>query len=224
MHKNRDPGYKDRDPGYENRDPGCYENRDPGYYENRDPGYTNRAHLNSGGAFMIRLQTAAGKEDATVGGKLVQVGGKPGLGGNFFERLLPAFGAKYTAQRNAKMCANSLNGQNNGGKDVNMCTNSPICGQINGGKDHEFCLSRNGTMSYNASRVCDHVTVRDSDSDSCFKFLSIFKFEDRKGWDVLLQAYWREFGAQDNVSLCPSSCVCLYMYMKTIAFEHAFQC
>jgi hypothetical protein len=35
---------------------------------------------------------------------------------------------------------------------------------------------------------------------SCFKFLSIFKFEDRKGWDVLLQAYWREFDAKDNVS------------------------
>lgn len=33
----------------------------------------------------------------------------------------------------------------------------------------------------------------------CFKFLSIFKFETRKGWDVLLQAYWQEFAPHEKV-------------------------
>ena len=34
-----------------------------------------------------------------------------------------------------------------------------------------------------------------------FVFVSIFKLEWRKGWDVLLDAYWREFGPDDNVRL-----------------------
>lgn len=34
-----------------------------------------------------------------------------------------------------------------------------------------------------------------------FKFLSIFKWEDRKGWRTLLGAYAREFTADDNVAL-----------------------
>ena len=36
---------------------------------------------------------------------------------------------------------------------------------------------------------------------SPFVFLSVFKFEERKGWDVLLRAYLREFDASDNVLL-----------------------
>jgi hypothetical protein len=28
-----------------------------------------------------------------------------------------------------------------------------------------------------------------------FKFLSVFKMEERKGWDILLRAYWEEFEA-----------------------------
>lgn len=27
-----------------------------------------------------------------------------------------------------------------------------------------------------------------------FKFISVFKMEDRKGWDILLRAFWEEFG------------------------------
>eukprot|EP01012_Entosiphon_sulcatum_P015389 TRINITY_DN20356_c0_g2_i1.p1 TRINITY_DN20356_c0_g2~~TRINITY_DN20356_c0_g2_i1.p1 ORF type:complete len:619 (-),score=83.73 TRINITY_DN20356_c0_g2_i1:418-2274(-) len=34
-----------------------------------------------------------------------------------------------------------------------------------------------------------------------FKFLSTFKWEDRKGWDVLLRAYFQEFTSKDPVSL-----------------------
>ena len=34
-----------------------------------------------------------------------------------------------------------------------------------------------------------------------YRFLSIFKWEARKGWDVLLRAYLREFSSQDDVSL-----------------------
>ena len=34
-----------------------------------------------------------------------------------------------------------------------------------------------------------------------FQFLSIFKWEFRKGWDVLLRAYWRAFSGEDHVTL-----------------------
>ena len=34
-----------------------------------------------------------------------------------------------------------------------------------------------------------------------FTFFSNFKWERRKGWDVLLEAYWRAFGVEDNVRL-----------------------
>lgn len=34
-----------------------------------------------------------------------------------------------------------------------------------------------------------------------FRFLSVFKFEKRKGWDLLLQAYFEEFSAADPVVL-----------------------
>merc|ERR1719272_2750289 len=34
-----------------------------------------------------------------------------------------------------------------------------------------------------------------------FRFLSVFKWEKRKGWDVLLQAYFEEFSADDAVEL-----------------------
>merc|ERR1712226_214809 len=35
-----------------------------------------------------------------------------------------------------------------------------------------------------------------------FRFLSVFKWEKRKGWDVLLQAYFEEFSEADPVILC----------------------
>jgi hypothetical protein len=34
-----------------------------------------------------------------------------------------------------------------------------------------------------------------------FQFVSIFKWEDRKGWDILLRAYWTAFSREDNVVL-----------------------
>jgi glycosyltransferase involved in cell wall biosynthesis len=34
-----------------------------------------------------------------------------------------------------------------------------------------------------------------------FKFLSVFRWQERKGWDVLLQAYLQEFDADDDVEL-----------------------
>eukprot|EP00927_Polykrikos_kofoidii_P061787 TRINITY_DN56617_c0_g1_i1.p1 TRINITY_DN56617_c0_g1~~TRINITY_DN56617_c0_g1_i1.p1 ORF type:complete len:466 (-),score=57.42 TRINITY_DN56617_c0_g1_i1:214-1539(-) len=42
-----------------------------------------------------------------------------------------------------------------------------------------------------------------------FRFLSVFKWERRKGWDVLLRAYFEEFSAHDSVIL----------YIKTRAFH-----
>jgi glycosyltransferase involved in cell wall biosynthesis len=38
-------------------------------------------------------------------------------------------------------------------------------------------------------------------SEDTYVFLSMFKFEKRKGWDLLLEAYFSEFKAQDNVIL-----------------------
>ncbi|KAF5799094.1 putative mannosylfructose-phosphate synthase [Helianthus annuus] len=43
--------------------------------------------------------------------------------------------------------------------------------------------------------------VLGSRSKSSFVFLSVFKWEYRKGWDVLLQSYLKEFDSLDNVSL-----------------------
>jgi len=34
-----------------------------------------------------------------------------------------------------------------------------------------------------------------------FEFLSVFKWESRKGWDVLLRSYWSAFGPDDDVAL-----------------------
>ena len=36
---------------------------------------------------------------------------------------------------------------------------------------------------------------------ACFRFLSVFKWEDRKGWDLLLQSYWLEFSPDEDVAL-----------------------
>lgn len=51
---------------------------------------------------------------------------------------------------------------------------------------------------------CENPVFGDPSSDSCkgkFVFLSIFKWEKRKGWDLLLKAYLREFSDEDNVVL-----------------------
>jgi len=39
------------------------------------------------------------------------------------------------------------------------------------------------------------------EKDNVFRFLSVFKWEKRKGWDVLLKAYFQEFSADDSVEL-----------------------
>lgn len=44
-------------------------------------------------------------------------------------------------------------------------------------------------------------TPLNSNADNKFVFLSIFKWEYRKGWDVLLQAYLKEFSNVDGVAL-----------------------
>ena len=36
-------------------------------------------------------------------------------------------------------------------------------------------------------------------------YLSVFKWETRKGWDLLLSAFFAEFGEDDDVSLPPST-------------------
>lgn len=40
-----------------------------------------------------------------------------------------------------------------------------------------------------------------ANNDAVFEFLSIFKWEYRKGWDILLKAYWKAFTPSDKVVL-----------------------
>lgn len=47
-------------------------------------------------------------------------------------------------------------------------------------------------------KLPDHLKFLPGD---CYIFLSIFKWERRKGWDLLIQAYMKEFTARDNVVL-----------------------
>ena len=48
-----------------------------------------------------------------------------------------------------------------------------------------------------------HASIGDDERSATepFVFLSIFKWEGRKGWDVLLEAYWREFKREEAVTL-----------------------
>lgn len=43
--------------------------------------------------------------------------------------------------------------------------------------------------------------AKDGEGPEVFRFLSVFKWEPRKGWDVLLRAYFEEFSAKDPVRL-----------------------
>lgn len=52
-------------------------------------------------------------------------------------------------------------------------------------------------------------TAGGGSNGALFRFLSVFKWEKRKGWDLLLQAYFEEFSAADDVVL----------YVKTQAFH-----
>lgn len=45
------------------------------------------------------------------------------------------------------------------------------------------------------------ITGQDVDLEGRFKFLSVFKWEERKGWDLLLAAYIQQFSAADNTAL-----------------------
>lgn len=55
------------------------------------------------------------------------------------------------------------------------------------------------TTLFDPASVVDRTEVNGARDK--FQFLSIFKWEDRKGWDVLLQAYWTAFSAADDVVL-----------------------
>ena len=57
----------------------------------------------------------------------------------------------------------------------------------------------NSNSSSSSSSTC--VTEDNNENSDKFKFLSIFKWEYRKGWDLLLSAYWNAFSVSDNVEL-----------------------
>ncbi len=65
-----------------------------------------------------------------------------------------------------------------------------------------FLVRRRDSVS--GCRLLETVTCPDIEGVSeknKFRFLSVFKWERRKGWDVLLSAYWRAFSSQDDVVL-----------------------
>ena len=50
--------------------------------------------------------------------------------------------------------------------------------------------------------MCQGTTLTENpDQRTTFEFLSIFKWERRKGWDVLLDSYWGAFSSTDDVLL-----------------------
>jgi glycosyltransferase involved in cell wall biosynthesis len=57
-----------------------------------------------------------------------------------------------------------------------------------------------GTLDENMFNP-DHVTPYTLTDTASFKFLSVFDWSIRKGWDILLQAYFEEFDANDDISL-----------------------
>lgn len=59
-----------------------------------------------------------------------------------------------------------------------------------------FIQSRSKECNIVHNRVDCH-----SPASSSFEFLSIFKWEHRKGWDILLEAYWSAFTVDDKVLL-----------------------
>ena len=59
-------------------------------------------------------------------------------------------------------------------------------------KGNKLCQRPAATSSSSASS---------GESAATFEFLSIFKWEDRKGWDVLLRSYWTAFDRDDDVLL-----------------------
>lgn len=54
---------------------------------------------------------------------------------------------------------------------------------------------------FNPDSQLSPLTLRSKSTEKTFKFLSIFKFEKRKAWDVLLDAFLDEFSAKDKVEL-----------------------
>jgi len=61
--------------------------------------------------------------------------------------------------------------------------------------------TRSRRLTRPSSRALDHR----------FRFLSVFAWQERKGWDILLRAYLREFSARDDVVLV----------LKTLTFVHS---
>jgi hypothetical protein len=60
------------------------------------------------------------------------------------------------------------------------------------------------TVLFDPTRVadiCENSPVDTTSYPSSFQFLSVFKWEHRKGWDILLAAYWSAFSVHDDVVL-----------------------
>ncbi|RYG94933.1 glycosyltransferase [archaeon] len=63
--------------------------------------------------------------------------------------------------------------------------------------ESELVASSEKHCSVGMNLVCHN----NDDHKVPFVFLSVFKWEERKGWDILLNAYWKAFGKDDDVVL-----------------------
>jgi hypothetical protein len=65
-------------------------------------------------------------------------------------------------------------------------------------------LARINKIHYSDRLLNDYCNLNDNSCTNdlpVFEFLSIFKWEHRKGWNVLLDAYWKAFQVDDAVVL-----------------------
>lgn len=54
---------------------------------------------------------------------------------------------------------------------------------------------------WSGNQICDEPVSKSIGHRNVFEFLSIFKWERRKGWDLLLDSYWGAFSLDDEVVL-----------------------
>ena len=57
------------------------------------------------------------------------------------------------------------------------------------------------TPKHNFEQNDPNQNVNENENEKSFVFLSVFKWEERKGWDILIKSYLMEFNSENNVIL-----------------------
>mmetsp|Transcript_19482 Transcript_19482/g.36303 ORF Transcript_19482/g.36303 Transcript_19482/m.36303 type:complete len:640 (+) Transcript_19482:150-2069(+) len=81
-----------------------------------------------------------------------------------------------------------------------VCRNEECGDDVEDSTDEDTASDTSDSNVMNSGNSIDGGDTDQSVGDK-FKLLSIFKWEHRKGWDVLLRAYWTAFKPKDNVVL-----------------------